>query len=53
MCVCVCVCVCVCITDHFAVQEKLTQHCKPTIHQMEKKRHMPGTESVCSVTAGA
>ena len=35
MCVCVCVCVCVCM-NHFAVQQKLTQHCKSTICQFEK-----------------
>ena len=29
---CVCVCVCVCIwPGHFAVQQKLTQHCKPGV----------------------
>ena len=29
---CVCVCVCVCIRlGHFAVQQELSQHCKPTI----------------------
>ena len=30
VCVCVCMCVCVCVC-HFAVQEKLVQHCKSTI----------------------
>ena len=34
MCVCVCVCVCVCIyidLNHFAIQQKVAQHCKSTI----------------------
>ena len=30
MCVCVCVCV---YLNHFAVQQKLIQHCKSTIHE--------------------
>ena len=30
-----CVCVCVCVRlGHFAVQKKLTQHCKSTILQL-------------------
>ena len=36
--ICVCVCVCVCVRerkrerlDHFDVQWKLTEHCKPAI----------------------
>ena len=32
--VCVCVCVCVCVytrLSHFAVQQKLAQHCKSTV----------------------
>ena len=29
----VCVCVCVCVYNHFAIQLKLTQHCKSTILQ--------------------
>ena len=28
---CVCVCVCVVYQNHFTVQQKLTQQCKPTI----------------------
>ena len=31
---CVCVCVCVCVKlNYFDIQQKLTQHCKSTIHQ--------------------
>ena len=39
--VCICVCVCVYIyikLNHFAVHQKLTQHCKLTILQFLKNR---------------
>ena len=48
MCVCVCVCVCNYVSvGHFAVQQKVTQHCKSTIMEknflmclIEKKKRM-------------
>ena len=38
--VCVCVCVCLCVRqDHFAVQQKLAQHCKSAIIKQRRKKH--------------
>ena len=44
--VCVCVCVCVLVHSHFAVHQKLTQHCKSTVFPflnrvgMERNMHL-------------
>ena len=36
--ICLCVCVCVCVyLSHFAIEQKLTWHCRSTILQLKKR----------------
>ena len=53
MCVCVCVCVCArarARLGHFAVQQKIDEHCKPTIMEkikIIKKKYIRGQVYNC------
>ena len=41
------VCLCVYVSlNHFAIQQKLTQHCKSTILQLKKKKKTEQTASI-------
>ena len=55
MCVCVCVCVFVCvyicILGHFAVQQKLTKHCKSTIIKKLKNRRSLVAQRLTNMTS--
>ena len=43
--ICVCVCVCVWVSlGNFAIQQKLAQHCKPTITLIKIKKNLGKSE---------